>query len=351
MEQLEDQVVVVGAGPVGMTAAALLAAYGVSVTILERNASTSNEPKAISLDDESLRIFQSAGLADRILGVIVPGTGTRYYGASGAPMFKARAAVPFRLGYPFKNPFAQPDLERELMAHLADHPLVSVRTNTAVRDLRQSTGDVEVLFDDDGGSGSIRASYVLGCDGGRSTTRSRAGIGMTGRVLRRAVARRRCTGRSSRPAIRHAPRRSRPAARHRSWPGRTMPVRVSPASRRGHAGHRTRLPAGPAAARAVPFHHRGSGRACSHLPVPRAGRRPLEYRPDSPARRRRPHDAALRRPGSELRDPGRRQPVLESRRGSGRPPRTVLARPVTSRNDARTPRRPSGCPSDSAASS
>jgi 3-(3-hydroxy-phenyl)propionate hydroxylase len=188
MERLEDQVVVVGAGPVGMTAAALLAAHGVSVMVLERNATTSNEPKAISLDDESLRIFQSAGLADRILRVIVPGTGTRYYGASGAPMFQARTPTPFRFGYPFKNPFAQPDLERELMAYLADHPLVTVRTSTVVRDIRQSTEDVEVLFDhagaadDGGGSGSIRASYVLGCDGGRSTARARTGIGMTGRT-------------------------------------------------------------------------------------------------------------------------------------------------------------------------
>jgi 3-(3-hydroxy-phenyl)propionate hydroxylase len=186
MERLEDQVVVVGAGPVGMTAAALLAARGVSVTVLERNATTSDAPKAISLDDESLRIYQSAGLADRILRVIVPGTGTRYFGASGTPMFQARAASPFRFGYPFKNPFAQPDLERELMAHLASHPLVTVRAGTVVRDLRQTADDVEVLFrragaPDDDGPGSIRASFVLGCDGGRSTVRARAGIGMTGR--------------------------------------------------------------------------------------------------------------------------------------------------------------------------
>ena len=59
-------VVVVGAGPVGMTAAALLAAQGVRVVVLERNATTSNEPKAISLDDEALRIYQSAGMIDSV---------------------------------------------------------------------------------------------------------------------------------------------------------------------------------------------------------------------------------------------------------------------------------------------
>lgn len=99
-------VVVVGAGPVGMTAAALLAARGVQVMVLERAAYTSDEPKAISIDDEALRVFQWAGLVERILGIIVPGTGTRYYDASGRSAFQARAQRPRRFGYPFKNPFA-----------------------------------------------------------------------------------------------------------------------------------------------------------------------------------------------------------------------------------------------------
>jgi 3-(3-hydroxy-phenyl)propionate hydroxylase len=55
-------VVVAGAGPVGMTAAALLAARGVRVLVLERNATTSDAPKAISLDDEALRVYRTAAL-------------------------------------------------------------------------------------------------------------------------------------------------------------------------------------------------------------------------------------------------------------------------------------------------
>ena len=51
-------VVVCGAGPVGLTAAALLAARGVTVAVLEQHPGTSDEPKAISIDDEALRGFQ-----------------------------------------------------------------------------------------------------------------------------------------------------------------------------------------------------------------------------------------------------------------------------------------------------
>ncbi|MDQ2739336.1 MAG: FAD-dependent monooxygenase, partial [Actinomycetota bacterium] len=124
---IDVEVLVVGAGPVGLTAAALLSAFGVDVLVVERNASTSEEPKAISIDDESLRTFAAAGLIDAVLPIVTPGTGTRYYGANGVPVFQARAPIPFRLGYPFKNPFAQPDLERALNCAAAADPRVQVR--------------------------------------------------------------------------------------------------------------------------------------------------------------------------------------------------------------------------------
>ncbi|MFF0815011.1 bifunctional 3-(3-hydroxy-phenyl)propionate/3-hydroxycinnamic acid hydroxylase [Rhodococcus sp. NPDC003318] len=166
-----------GAGPVGMTAAALLAARGLDVVVLERRLRTSDEPKAISIDDEALRIYQQAGLADTLLELIVPGTGTRYYGADGRPLFDARATVPFRLGFPFKNPFAQPDLERALAGALAANPRVDLRFGTEVRALTQDADTVTVSTT----SGDVEASYLLGCDGGRSTVRELLGGTMTGR--------------------------------------------------------------------------------------------------------------------------------------------------------------------------
>ncbi|HWN34515.1 MAG TPA: FAD-dependent oxidoreductase, partial [Pseudonocardia sp.] len=179
-------VAVVGAGPVGMTAAALLAARGVRVCVLERNATTSDEPKAISIDDEALRVFQWAGLVERVLRVIVPGTGTRYYDAAGHPAFQARSPHPFQLGHPFKNPFAQPDLERELAAHLREQPGVELLMATEVHRIGQRAdgagAGVELHCRSTTGERSeVRARYLLGCDGGRSTVREQLGIGMTGR--------------------------------------------------------------------------------------------------------------------------------------------------------------------------
>jgi 3-(3-hydroxy-phenyl)propionate hydroxylase len=174
------EVVVCGAGPVGLTSAALLAARGVSVVVLEQNRSTSDEPKAISVDDEALRVFQQAGIAGEVLRIVVPGTGTRYYDRHGAVLFHARGPGPFRMGYPFKNPFAQPDLERALFLALVASPNVDVRFATRVTGFEQGPGQVRVQAATDNGDVTLDAEYVLGCDGGRSATRLLQGIGMSG---------------------------------------------------------------------------------------------------------------------------------------------------------------------------
>ena len=77
------EVLIVGCGPVGLIAAGLLGAAGISTLVIERNPTTSDEAKAISLDDESLRVLQRAGLVDDVYPILYPGTGTRYYGADG----------------------------------------------------------------------------------------------------------------------------------------------------------------------------------------------------------------------------------------------------------------------------
>jgi 3-(3-hydroxy-phenyl)propionate hydroxylase len=169
-------VLVVGAGPVGLAAANLLAARGVSVVLVERNTATSDEAKAISLDDESLRTLQSADLAERVLRIVVPGTGTRYYDRRGRPLFHARGPKPYRLGYPFKNQFAQPELERLLLAGLRERENVDIRFSAELTGIEQEAHGVRATVD----GRVLVASWILGCDGGRSTVRELHGHAMTG---------------------------------------------------------------------------------------------------------------------------------------------------------------------------
>ena len=81
----------------------------------------------------------------------------------------------------FKNPFAQPDLEKALLAaatSLGDR--LSIRFGSRVTDLRQTTDDVELGLAGPAPE-SVRARYVVGADGGRSTVRDRLGLTMSGR--------------------------------------------------------------------------------------------------------------------------------------------------------------------------
>ena len=68
--------IVVGAGPTGLTTANLLTRYGIEVLLVERNSSTVQEPRAVSIDDESLRTMQSVGVINELLPNVVLGYGS-----------------------------------------------------------------------------------------------------------------------------------------------------------------------------------------------------------------------------------------------------------------------------------
>jgi 3-(3-hydroxy-phenyl)propionate hydroxylase len=181
-------VVVVGGGPVGLAAANLVAARGLTVALLERNPATSDAAKAISLDDESLRILQSCGLADSVLDIVVPGIGTSYYGRNGRHLFRATTPHPNALGYPFKNAFSQPELESVLLDGLRARQNAEVFFSAEVTDLVTDGPSVAVRARPTGGGGNghedgfvIRGRWILGCDGGRSSVRRLLGVRMIGR--------------------------------------------------------------------------------------------------------------------------------------------------------------------------
>ena len=72
-----------------------------------------HEPRAVSIDDESLRTMQAAGLAAEVIGETVAGYGSHYYSARGRLFAKVQPTEqPF--GFPRRNAFRQPIFERQL---------------------------------------------------------------------------------------------------------------------------------------------------------------------------------------------------------------------------------------------
>ena len=80
---ITTEVLIVGAGPTGLLLSNLLGAMGVNTIIAERNESTVTEPRAVSIDDESMRSLQSAGLANEVKKIVTRGYGSIYKGPNG----------------------------------------------------------------------------------------------------------------------------------------------------------------------------------------------------------------------------------------------------------------------------
>src|SRR6516165_435417 len=114
---VDVDVVVVGAGPVGLTLANILGLQGVSTLVVDERDTLIDYPRGVGLDDEALRTFQSIGLVDRVLPHTVPNQILRFVDAKHRVL--AEMAPPdARFGWPKRNGFVQPLVDAELLAGL-----------------------------------------------------------------------------------------------------------------------------------------------------------------------------------------------------------------------------------------
>ena len=174
------RVLIVGAGPVGLTMANLLGAAGIETVVIERNTTTSDSPKAIGLDAESMRTMQAVGLIEEVRKIVVPGTGTRFYGRKGQLLMHSRGPRPYMFGHAFKNSFAQPDLEKVLLDGARRHPHVSLHFETELIRVENHVSSVSATVLNDGVEETYEFEYIIGCDGGSSPVRKSVGITLTG---------------------------------------------------------------------------------------------------------------------------------------------------------------------------
>ena len=113
VREVTTDVAVIGAGPCGITMANLLAVYGVRAVVIDAQPGIYEYPRAVGIDDESLRTYQAIGIVGRLLEDIVQNTPIRYYTSWGRLMAHVEPSVrPF--GWPRRNNFLQPLFEAAL---------------------------------------------------------------------------------------------------------------------------------------------------------------------------------------------------------------------------------------------
>ena len=174
---MDAQVIVVGAGPVGLMLAAELRLGGADVLVVERLAKPMTESRASTLHARTMEILDQRGLLER-LGT-PPSTGKGHFG--GLTLDLSQAETP----YPGQWKVPQARVEH-LLEGWAVELGARIRRGYEVQDLAVSADHVEVRGPD---GACLRSAYVVGCDGEESAVRRLAGIGSSGRPAEKGLLR------------------------------------------------------------------------------------------------------------------------------------------------------------------
>jgi 3-(3-hydroxy-phenyl)propionate hydroxylase len=181
LSKQEIDVAVVGAGPAGLMIANLLGLHGLRVRVFEAGPELIDFPRGVGMDDETLRTFQVAGLVDSVLPHTIPHQLLVFVDAKHRDL--ARLAPPTaEFGWPRRNGFVQPLADRVLLEGLSRFDAVDVHWSSRVSALAQDAGGVDVTVSTPDGEHRVRASFVVGADGGRSDIRKSLGFAFTGRT-------------------------------------------------------------------------------------------------------------------------------------------------------------------------
>ncbi len=171
-------VLVVGAGPVGLTLAAELARYGLSVRIVDKAAHPTTTSKALAIWSRSLELFDRMGCTDPFLAAGIQGHGASIR-SGGQVLGHARLdAIPSVYNFALMIP--QRDTERLMAAHLAQFG-VSVERIVELASFADQGDHVRAtLRHGDGRAETIDCHWLVGCDGAHSTVRHGLGVEFAG---------------------------------------------------------------------------------------------------------------------------------------------------------------------------
>ncbi|MET0066133.1 MAG: FAD-dependent monooxygenase [Candidatus Thiodiazotropha sp.] len=173
-------ILIIGAGPVGLSAALELSRAGKRVRILDENSQRSTYSKAMGINSRTLELLEPSGVTPRLLeqGVRIPGV---QFGQPGKNRFRIDFSrnghrYNYMLGLP------QSETERILEQRLGEFG-IQVERSHQFRDLQQSDDGVLARVQSSHGSEQIRAAYLIGADGAHSRVRQALGIDFPGRSM------------------------------------------------------------------------------------------------------------------------------------------------------------------------
>lgn len=175
-------VVVLGAGPVGLAIANYLGQVGVQVLQLEKLDQLIDYPRAIGIDDESLRTVQAIGLVDEVLPHTTPWHAMRFL-TPGGRCFADIQPMTDEFGWSRRNAFIQPQVDAVLHRGLARFANVKTLFSRDLVEFQQDEEGVSLRLNaPEGRVETVRARYLVACDGGNSLVRRTLGVSFEGKT-------------------------------------------------------------------------------------------------------------------------------------------------------------------------
>jgi 2-polyprenyl-6-methoxyphenol hydroxylase-like FAD-dependent oxidoreductase len=172
--RLDTDVLIVGAGPTGLTLATALAARGMKATVIDRQAAGANTSRAAVVHARTLEVLEPLGVSDALVARGVQATRFTIRDRDRVLVPIGFADLPTR--YPYTLMVSQAVTEQVLLQRLVALGGRVLRPHKLVA-LRQDEQGVDAELDD---GRSLRARFVVGCDGMHSVVRQNTGIGFEG---------------------------------------------------------------------------------------------------------------------------------------------------------------------------
>jgi 2-polyprenyl-6-methoxyphenol hydroxylase-like FAD-dependent oxidoreductase len=179
----DPKVIVVGAGPVGLTAALLLGNKDIPVTVLEAESEISSELRASTFHPPTLDMLAPYGVTARMLeaGLICPHWQIRMHPSGDRAVFDL-SILAGETDHPYRLQCEQSNYCQFVLAAIKGLGCVKVCFSTEVTGLRQTDDHVEVDASSPNGEQTFVANYVIGADGARSAIRRALDIEMSGDI-------------------------------------------------------------------------------------------------------------------------------------------------------------------------
>ena len=163
---LKTDVVIVGAGPTGLSLATQLLRYGIDFILIEKNHQTTHLSKAIVVHARSLEIFREIGLDKKAISLGSTAMAfNMYHNGRKKARFDLNGLGKGQSAFPFVLSLEQSKTERLLADHLTQNGK-SILWDSEFLHFEQSESNVSVHFKNaDGEIQTIDAAYLAGCDG------------------------------------------------------------------------------------------------------------------------------------------------------------------------------------------